>query len=80
MLPENYAVIYNVLNACFAFGSRIGFFDWILFGTRVCFVCACLRENQQISCCVAGHGIASAGCVMLGSSAYVILINSSLTK
>ena len=38
------------------------------------------ESKRQISCCVAGFGIASAGCVQLGSSAYVILINNSLTK
>ena len=80
MLPENYAVIY-VLNVCFTLGSRIGSPYRILFGphVRVC-VCVCQREKRQISCCVAGHGITSAGCVMLGSSAYLILINVSLTK
>ena len=53
-------------------------------GTRVCVcVCVCVSEKERktaISCCVARVGIASAGCVMLGSSAYVILINNSLTK
>jgi len=52
MLPENYAVIYNVSNVCFAFGSRIGFSYWFLFGTRVCFVCACLRERNSKSAVV----------------------------
>jgi len=42
MLPENYEVIYNVLNVCFAFGSSIGFSYSILFGTRVC-LCAWVR-------------------------------------
>jgi len=81
MLPENYAVIYNVLNVCFAFESSIGFSYSILFGTRVR-LCVCVSESEkrQISCCVAEHGIASAGCVMLVSSAYVILTNNSLTK
>ena len=72
-----------MLNVCFAFGSSIGFSYSIPFGTRVCLcvcVCVSVKDKRQISCCVAGLGIASAGCVMLGSSAYEILINNSLTK